>query len=128
MRTFNKFIHNYRLVQSAEEVISLFVEHNSYQAQIWSSTYKQQSRCRLVRVGDKFTIKVELAFKAENMFYIHCPQMTFALKLKTQSETIEEEEKNISATLIKWVRPEYRGMIRNKVAKTRAFLHPTTIS
>ena len=49
--------------------------------------------------------------------------MTFAMKFKTVSETLENEEKVIIGTLIKWIRPEMRENLRQKVSKTKAYLY-----
>ncbi len=117
----SKLTFNYRLVQSLEEIIALFSEGNEQSCQLWTSS-KKQLPCKIVRRGEKFFITLDQNFRTETVFYIHCPKMSFAMKFKTLSEEIKDEQKLLTASLIKWVRPEFRGLTRNKVTKTKAFV------
>lgn len=118
MGRLSKLTFNYRLVQSLEEVTALFSEENEHSCQLWTPS-KKQLPCSIVRRGDKFFITLDQDFRTETVFYIHCPKMSFAMKFKTLSEEIKDEQKLLTASLIKWVRPEFRGLTRNKAAKTK---------
>jgi hypothetical protein len=128
MKLFSKLNSNYRQVQSSEEISFLFPEGVEHNCQLWNSQSKEQFRVKLYRLGDRFKILLPLEYKSETIFFIHCPKLSFAMKFKTLEEKTEGEEKIVMASLLKWVRPEYRGMIRNKVAKTKAFVFIETAS
>lgn len=128
MNSFSKLSQKYRQVQSAEEMSLLFAENTEHNCQLWSSMTKHQFPIKMTRVGDRFNILVSSEHKSETIFFVHCPKLSFAMKFKTIEEKTEENQKMISASLIKWVRPEYRGMIRNKVVKTKAFLYVDSAS
>ena len=128
MKSFSTLSQKYRQVQSAEEIDFLFPDNSEHSCQLWSSLTKQQFQVKLTRQGERFNIQVSSAHRSETVFFVHCPKLSYAMKFKTIEEKTEDDKKIISASLIKWVRPEYRGMIRNKVAKTKAFLYIDTAS
>lgn len=111
----------YRQVQSSEEISLVFRENEEHHCQLWTLG-KKQFKVSVTRRGEKFYIGIDPSFKSETVFFIHCPKLSFAMKFKLFEEKTEGDKKMLTATLTKWVRPEYRGMTRNKVAKTKAFV------
>ncbi len=111
----------YRQVKGSEEITQVFSENETYRCQLWTLG-KKQFPIHIKRSGENFYIEISPEFKSEMTFFVHCPKLSFALKFKLLEENIEGETKTLKASLIKWVRPEYRGLIRNKVTKTKAFV------